>query len=154
MLRGLLRKTFNWGARTPLFPQLEVAECGVACLDAILAYYGRWVTIEELRAACGVRRDGCSAPDIVTAGREYGLKITGWGRTLASLKDVDFPAILFLEFNHFVVLERIRRGRYYLNEPANGHRVIGEENFSQSYAGVVLLVEPSPDFTAGGTPQE
>ena len=141
------------GARTPLFPQLEVGECGAACLGAILGYYGRWVTIEELRSACGVSRDGCSAADIVTAGRKYGLKITGWRRTLANLKSVDFPAILFWEFNHFVVLERIRRGRYYLNDPANGRRVIGEESFTQSYAGVVLLVEPSPDFTAGGTPR-
>ncbi len=89
-----------------------------ACLGAILAYYGRWVTIEELRTACGVNRDGSSAADIVTAGRKYGLEISGWRRSLAGLKDIDFPAILFWEFNHFVVLERINNGRYYLNDPA------------------------------------
>ena len=152
MLRSLVRRIFRWKVRTPLFPQLEVTECGAACLGAILAYYGRWVTIEELRTACGVSRDGSSAADIVTAGRKYGLEISGWRRSLAGLNDIDFPAILFWEFNHFVVLERINNGRYHLNDPANGRRVVGEENFSQSYTGVVLLVKAGPDFTPGGTP--
>ncbi len=151
MLRRLLRRIFRWRTRTPLFPQLEVTECGAACLGAILAYYGRWVTIEELRTACGVSRDGSSAADIVTAGRKFGLEISGWRRSIAGLKDIEFPAILFWEFNHFVVLEAIKNGRYYLNDPANGRRTIDEESFSQSYTGVVLLVKPGPKFKAGGT---
>lgn len=150
MFRGLLRRIFSWRARTPLFPQLEVTECGAACLGAILAYYGRWVTIEELRTACGVSGDGCSAADIVTAGRKFGLEISGWRRSITGLRDIDFPAILFWEFNHFVVLEAVRNGRYYLNDPANGHRTTDEESFSQSYTGVALLVKPGPKFKPGG----
>ena len=152
MLRSWLRKIFNWRVRTPLFPQLEVTECGAACLGAVLAYYGRWATIDELRTACGVSRDGSSAADIVTAGRKFGLEISGWRRSLAGLKDIELPAILFWEFNHFVVLEAIRNGRYYLNDPANGRRTLDEESFSQSYTGVVLVVKPGVNFAPGGTP--
>ena len=75
MFRNLIRRVFNLPLRTPLFPQLEISERGAACLDAILGYYGRWVSTEELRSACGVSRDGSNAADIVAAGRRYGLKI-------------------------------------------------------------------------------
>ncbi len=152
MLGFLLGKFSNWRTKTPLFPQLEVAECGAACLGAILGFYGRWVTLEELRTACGVSRDGSSAADLVTAGRHFGLKVKGWRRSITGLKDARLPAILFWEFNHFVVLERIGNSRYYLNDPANGRRVVDEESFSDSYTGVVLTVEPGAGFERGGTP--
>lgn len=152
MFRNLIRRVFNLPLRTPLFPQLEISECGAACLGAILGYYGRWVSTEELRSACGVSRDGSNAADIVAAGRRYGLKIAGWRNSVASLNQIKLPAILFWEFNHFVVLEHIQSGRYYLNDPANGRRIVDEETFRQSYTGVALTVEPGPQFTAGGSP--
>ena len=46
---------------------------------------------------------------------------------------MELPAILFWEFNHFVVLEGFGQGRYYLNDPANGRRTVGEETFDQAY---------------------
>ena len=137
--------------RTPLFPQMEAAECGAACLGSVLAYFGRWESMESLRTACGVNRDGASAADIVTAGKDYGLRITGWRKEVRELVDMPMPAILFWEFNHFVVLEGITRGRFYINDPANGRRWVGEETFDQSFTGIVLQVERTAEFRAGGT---
>ena len=137
--------------RTPLFPQMEAAECGAACLGAVLAYFGRWESMESLRTACGVNRDGASAADIVTAGKDYGLRITGWRKEVRELVDMPMPAILFWEFNHFVVLEGIAKGRFYINDPANGRRWVGEEMFDQSFTGIALQVERTAEFRAGGT---
>ncbi|MCY4432256.1 MAG: cysteine peptidase family C39 domain-containing protein [bacterium] len=95
--------------RTPLFPQMEAAECGAASLGVVLAHLGRWVPIEELRTACCVGRDGSSAGDIVAAGQQYGLAITGWRKEVADLRNEALPAILFWEFNHFLVLEGFGR---------------------------------------------
>ena len=136
--------------RTPVFPQLKSTECGAACLGMVLGYYGRWAAPEELREACGVARDGSTAADIVRAARRYGLEASGWTKSLEELADVPLPAICFVGFDHFVVLEGFRRGRYYVNDPANGRRSMSAESFSRTFTGVVLVLEPGPEFRAGG----
>lgn len=138
--------------RTPLFPQLETSECGAACLGIVLAHFGQWEPIEELRKACGVSRDGSSAADIVKAGRKYNLKVSGWRKQVSELAGIRLPAILFWELNHFVVLEGIEKGRYHLNDPANGRRTVSEETFDQAFTGVVLTAEPGEGFQTGGAP--
>ncbi len=137
--------------RTPLFPQLETSECGAACLGIVLAHYGRWEPIEKLRDACGVSRDGTSAADIVRAARKFDLQVTGWRREISQLHDIELPAILFWEFNHFLVLEGIDKGRYHLNDPANGRRTVSEETFDRSFTGVVLTAQPGPNFLVGSS---
>ena len=137
--------------RSPLFPQLETSECGAACLGIVLAHFRRWAPMEELRSACNVSRDGASAADIVQGGQKYGLQITGWRRSIEELPNTPTPAILFWDFNHFLVLDGVRNSRYYLNDPANGHRIVNEDTFSRSYSGIVLQVAPGPNFQAGGT---
>lgn len=138
--------------RTPLFPQLDASECGAACLGAVLAHYGRWEPIEALRAACGVGRDGSTAADIVRAAAQHGLEAKGWRKEVHELAGMRLPAVLYWEFNHFVVLEGIRRGSYCLNDPANGRRVVDAEKFSQAFTGVVLELSPGPDFRKSGRP--
>ena len=152
MLGRLIRFLLRRPKRLPLFPQLEMSECGAACLGIVLASFGRWATLEELRAACNVGRDGASAADIVRGGQQYGLKITGWRRSIEELSTIATPAILFWDFNHFLILEGVRGGRYYLNDPANGHRIVSEETINQSYTGVVLQAERDEGFQRGGSP--
>ena len=136
--------------RTPLFLQLEAAECGAACLGALLAHHGRWEPMERLREACGVGRDGTSAADIVRAGERYGLKVRGWRSEPEDLPDRELPAILFWEFNHFVVLEGVSGGRYLLNDPANGRRTVGAAAFDRGFTGLLLTAEPGSEFEAAG----
>ena len=136
--------------RTPVILQFDETECGAVCLGIVLAHLGRWVPLQELREACGVTRDGCSASDIARAGRRYGLRITGWRQELEELRAVRLPAILFWEFSHFVVLEGTARGLYYINDPGVGHRAVHPSTMDRAFTGVALLVERTPAFRPSG----
>ena len=150
--RGRRKKTgrAQRRVRTPVLLQFDETECGAVCLGIVLAHHGRWVRLEELRSACGVGRDGSSAGDLASAAGHYGLQVRGWRREPAQLRRIRPPAILFWEFNHFLVLEGCGPDRFYLNDPANGRRSVSAEEFDRKFTGVVLTLEPGPDFRPGG----
>lgn len=68
----------NGIAKVPVIMQLEELECGAASLCMVLAYYNKWIPLEEVRATCGVSRDGVSAGSIMRAARFYGLYALGY----------------------------------------------------------------------------
>ena len=136
--------------KTPTVLQMEAAECGAASLGMIFAYYGLWVPLEKLRQECGVNRDGSKASCILKAARARGCDAKGWRCSADNLREMEFPVVIHWEFNHFVVLEGIRKEKAYLNDPAVGHRIIDWEDFRTSYTGVVLTIKPGEGFVRSG----
>lgn len=139
--------------KTPTVIQMEITECGAACLCIILAYFKKYLTLEELRIACGITRDGSKASYIVSAAEDYGLIAEGFSTTLPALDDIALPAILFWNFEHFIVLEGFDERVVYINDPATGPRAIDYQDFDLSYSGVVLTFEKGPDFVPSGRPK-
>ena len=136
--------------KTPLLLQMHATECGAACLGSVLAYFGRWAPLTELRDKCEVSRDGSSAASILRAARHYGLKCTGLSLRSEQLKRVELPLILFWQFHHFVILEGFDGNCFYLNDPSTGRRTLSAEEFEQGYSNVALRFERTEDFEPGG----
>ncbi len=142
----------NGVARVPVMMQMEALECGAACLGMVLAYYGKWVSLEQLRTDCGVSRDGSSARNILIAARNYGMVVNGYKAEPEQLRaNGAFPCIIHWEFNHFVVLDGFKGGKAYLNDPARGSCAVSMEDFDEGFTGVFLMMEPSEDFEPGGS---
>ena len=129
--------------------QMESVECGAASLTMILAHYGKWLPLEEVRAACGVSRDGSSAKDIVLAARNYGLEAEGYQVTPEALEGMQ-PAIIHWNFNHFVVFRGFKKGVACLNDPNAGPVEIPMDDFRKSFTGVALTFSPTTSFKQGG----
>jgi len=139
-------------AKVPQVMQMEALECGAACLTMILAYYGKWVPLEKVRADCGVSRDGSKASNILKAARSYGLSAKGMTYSATAIrKKGSFPCIIFWNFNHFVVLNGFKGNSAYLNDPARGQVKIPMSEFEEGFTGVALVFEKTDAFEEGGS---
>ncbi|MBQ7563625.1 MAG: NHLP family bacteriocin export ABC transporter peptidase/permease/ATPase subunit [Lachnospiraceae bacterium] len=140
--------------RVPFIMQMEALECGAASLAMVLAYFGKWIPLEEVRRDCGVSRDGSNAKNILLAARNYGLTATGYRYEPDYLRDHGtFPCIAHWEFNHFVVVCGFKKDKVYLNDPARGTVVITLEEFDEKFTGICMLFSPSEDFVPEGKPK-
>ena len=134
--------------------QLEALECGAASLTMVMAYYGKWVPLEQVRADCGVSRDGSKAKNILKAARGYGFKAKGYRCEVSAIKNkVSYPCIIHWNFNHFVVLDGFKGDTAYINDPARGEVKVPMEEFDRSFTGICIQIEPGEDFVPSGKPK-
>lgn len=138
-------------AKVPVVMQLEALECGAASLAMVMAYYGKWVPLEQVRVDCGVSRDGSKAKNIYIAAQHYGFDMKAYSMGPEKLRESgQFPCIIHWNMNHFVVLNGFRGKNVYINDPARGTVKITWEEFDRSFTGVVLIPTPSEAFEPGG----
>ncbi len=141
-------------AKVPVIMQMEALECGAASLTMILAYYGKWLPLEQIRADCGVSRDGSNARNVMKAARSYGLIAQGYRYEPEDLKENGkFPCIIHWNFNHFIVLNGFSKGKAHLNDPAKGNYSVSMEEFDRSFTGICMMFEPGEDFKPEGRPK-
>ncbi|MCQ2530037.1 MAG: NHLP family bacteriocin export ABC transporter peptidase/permease/ATPase subunit [Lachnospiraceae bacterium] len=154
MTETIKKPVIKGTAKVPVVMQLEALECGAACLCMILAYYNKWIPLEQVREDCGVSRDGSNARNMLKAARYYGLEAKGYRCEPETLKENGgFPCIIHWNFNHFVVLDGFKGGKAYLNDPAKGAYSVSMETFDESFTGVCLRFEPTESFVPSGKPK-
>jgi ATP-binding cassette, subfamily C, bacterial len=150
MLKKFSLKSACRRVKTPTILQMERLECGAAALGIILAYYGRFVSLPELRRRCGVSRDGVTALNLIKAAQFFAMKAKGFRQPMEALISATPPYIVYWQFCHFLVVEGFSKDQVFINDPMTGPRLITKEEFKENYAGVVLIIQPDQNFTKGG----
>ncbi|MGE5763389.1 MAG: ABC transporter transmembrane domain-containing protein, partial [Mycobacterium leprae] len=130
---------------------MERTDCGAACLGMTLAFHGRPVPLDELRAATGTDRDGVDGRALLDAARSYGLTARGVVADVGDLGHLPPGSILHWEFDHFVVFERVGRAGVYVVDPAVGRRRVSPQVLRRAYTGVAIALEPGEQFQRTGT---
>ena len=136
-------------AKTITVYQMEVAECGAASLAMILAYFGKNVSLEEMRVAAEVSRNGCNAKNLVKAAREYGLEAHVFSMDAEQTTMLQPPCIIYWMDNHFLVYEGKKGKTIFLNDPSFGRRRLSFQEFQDGHSGVVLTFFPNEFFIKG-----
>ena len=136
--------------RVPTVLQMEAVECGAACLSMILAYWGRWVSLEKMRVDCNVSRDGSKAKNIIEAAKLHGMNAHGVRQDPEHIGWVKMPCVVFWNFDHYVVLEGFNDKWFWLNDPARGPRRVTAAEFDKSFTGVAMEFTPGDDFQKQG----
>ena len=138
-------------AKVPVVMQMEALECGAACLAMVMAYYEKWVPLEEVRRDCGVSRDGSNARNVLLAARNYGFEADGYRMEISALKEnAVFPCIIHWNFNHFVVLNGFKGKNAVINDPARGVVRVSMDEFDKAFTGICLLIQPGENFVPSG----
>ena len=126
--------------------QMEVTECGAASLAMILGYYGKTVTLEQLRQECCVSLNGVSVKSIARAAALHNLKIRALRTNISGTKQLRLPVILHWNMDHFLVLCGFKKKGVVLADPAYGMRTVSWEEFSDSFTGIALEFTPDENF--------
>ena len=138
-------------AKVPVVMQMEALECGAACLAMVLAYYGKWMPLEQVRVDCGVSRDGSKAGNVMKAAQSYGLEAKGYRMGLEAVKGISaFPCIIHWNLNHFVVLCGFRGNHACINDPARGSVKVTMDEFDKAFTGIVMVFAPTENFEPDG----
>jgi ATP-binding cassette subfamily B protein RaxB len=138
----------GWGRGTgvPLVLQTEAAECGLACLAMVAGAHGLRTDLPTLRQRFSLSLKGVTLAELVRLGAALNLGARALRAEPAELAQLQLPAVLHWDMNHFVVLVGFRRGQALIHDPAQGQRRISLAELGRHFTGVALELQPNADF--------
>jgi len=140
----------------PYYIQTESKDCGPTCLKIIAKYNGKVLNTQMLRELSETTREGSNLLTLSDAAESIGFRSLGIKISLEKLEEAPLPCILHWNKNHYVVLYKIKKGKYYISDPAIGLIEYTEKEFLKFWIGnnadetteegIALLLEPTPKF--------
>jgi len=144
-MHGLLN--FSGHGHLPLIRQTEAAECGLACLAMVASYHGRRTDLNALRRRFPVSLKGVTLRGLIQVAVQLRLACRPLRIELDHLRQLQLPAILHWDMNHFVVLKAVSKKGVAVHDPAVGERRLAISEVSKHLSGVALELSPTEEFT-------
>ncbi|GAA4764473.1 peptidase domain-containing ABC transporter [Novosphingobium ginsenosidimutans] len=136
--------------RTPYIAQSEAAECGLACIAMVAAFHGYETDLGTLRQRFSFSLKGATLKQLMEVAEAIGFNSRPLRGEIDDLAEVQLPAVLHWDLNHFVVLTKVSKGfggeRYHIHDPGRGALVVGREELSRRFTGIVLELLKSETF--------
>ena len=136
--------------------QADSKDCGPTCLKIIAKHYGKTINIQYLRDYSETTRSGSNLMLLSDAAEKIGFRTLGVKLSLEKIEEVSLPCILHWNKNHYVVLYKIKKGKYFISDPAFGLLEYSQKEFlkfwignnanESTQEGIALVIETSPKF--------
>lgn len=129
--------------------QLTQTECGLCCVSMLASYHGYIQPLSAYREMIRVGRDGISMKQMTEIFDTIGI-ISNIKKSKTELLITEpTPCILFVENNHFIILERYNKKRkvFHVIDPKSGREKIPYKKMAEIFSGYLLWTEKSENFT-------
>ena len=126
--------------------QHDFKDCGVACMQWLIIYYGGYISLEKLREDTLTDSNGTNAYQIVTAFKKWGFDAKGILVHDLTNEGIKFPLIAHMELDngleHFVIVKECLNDTVYLMDPGIGNIKMTLTKFNKLFTGHIILVYP------------
>ncbi len=123
-----------------------MAECGLACLAMVANYHGLRVDLGMLRRRFVPSLRGAPLKTLMSIADQIGLAPRAVKLPIEELGNLEMPAVIHWDMNHFVVVEKVVRDRALIHNPASNSRWLKLDEVSNHFTGVALELRPTPEF--------
>ncbi len=137
-------------SKIPIRIQMTTGENGATVLFMMLGYFGKYVSIDELRENCVSSRNGSSPEQLKKAAEEYGLDCEIVEMSIDDLMHTKLPVIVSWKKRYYVIVTKFRKKGVNLIDPAKGEYLTPMEAFERNYTGKVLVLKKGENFKPGG----
>lgn len=137
---------FGGKHRLPVILQTEAAECGLACLAMVSAYYGYHIDIVSLRQRFAISSHGTNLKAIMNIAGRMRMATRALRLGVEQLGQLQLPAILHWDLNHFVVLKEVKQRHVVIHDPSVGEFKVLKIEFAKHFSGVALELTPTDEF--------
>ncbi|CCK18739.1 peptidase domain-containing ABC transporter [Lactococcus laudensis] len=135
----------------PVVLQHDEADCAAAALSTICRFYKKELTIMKIREIIGTDAYGTSVQGIVSGAEKLGFEAKA---LKIQIDDIDggytLPAIAHVitdtGLNHFIVINKIKNGKFWISDPARGAIELTKEEMTKQFTGVLVLLLPKSEF--------
>lgn len=139
--------------------QQDAMQCGVACLAMVGNIFGMRYSLPFLTSFCSPTAEGVSLKGISDGASSIGLSTKSYKLSTEQLTQLNMPAILHWNQNHFVVIHKVsaKGQRFHIADPAKGmisySRVEFEEHWCSIHndegipvAGIAMSISKGDNF--------
>lgn len=142
----------------PFYLQPDSKDCGPTCLRIVSKYYGKSISLQQIRHLSETTREGSSLLGLSDAAEDLGFRSLGVQIDFNTLaEEVPLPCIVHWNKQHFVVVYKIDKNNVvYISDPSYGLITYSREEFIKFWIGenanenteegIVLILETTPAF--------
>lgn len=130
----------------PVILQAESAECGMACLAMVSAFYGKVYDLSSLRMRMSTSLRGITLSRLMQMAGDLDFSVRALRLDLSEMRRLKTPCILHWNLDHFVVLERVEANSVVIIDPGVGRLKLSRAQVSNSFSGIALELSPNSSF--------